>query len=299
MMNKKILKAHPITIFYLMRSYWFVFATPIIRVTIQYVFWKKAQYLVPLEVVALICVICVAIVGWLFTKIVIDSDKLTIKKGVFLKRQENFCFKKVFVISARRNVIDVVFGCVSCCINTESEKNNKENYNIKLSVSDANQLCREVYGTSNELPVSRHKSLRRFLTIPLLLVGAITAFVLLKTAFFGSFNYYELMFAAFSLGLSFYYGGVCYYNYKCSRLCLGDKVFAIGSVGLLPKTFCCHKGKLGVIKITQTPTDRHFATCKIKIKVRGESGDSVKIKNIDIKSVVRYINREINANIKV
>ncbi len=282
-----------------MRSYWFVFATPIIRVTIQYVFWKKAQYLVPLEVVALICVICVAIVGWLFTKIVLDSDKLIIKKGVFVKRKENICFKKVFGVSVKRNIADIIFGCVSCCVNTESEKNNKENYDIKLSVSDANQLCREVYGISNELSVERHKSLRRFLTIPLLLVVTVATFILIKIAFFGGFDYYELIFAVFSLGLSFYYGGVCYYNYKCSGICLGDKVFAIGSIGLLPKTFCCCKSKIGIIKITQTPTDRHFATCKIKIKVRGESGDSIKIKNIDLKNVVGYINQEFNADIKV
>ncbi len=299
MINKKTIRAHPITLFYLMRSYWFVFAAPIIRTTIQYLFFKKARQFVPVEAIALLFVICVAVVGWLFTKIIVTSDKLIVKKGFVFKKEEIIFFKKTFSISIRRNIVDILFGCVSCCVNTVSEKNKKKSFDIKLSANDANVLYKEVYGSIDGTNVEKQGKLRRFLTIPLLLVAAIFVLTLIKTKFFTNFDYYDLILTVFLLGFILYYGGVCLYNYKYGKLCIGDKIFAVGSVGLVPKTFCCSKNKVGIIKISQTPIDRRFKTCKIKITVSGESGDAIKTKNMKCESLVEAIDREFKFDIKV
>ena len=94
-----------------------------------------------------------------------------------------------------------------------------------------------------------------------------------------------------ALGIDLYYASVCYHNYKYGKLCVGRHLLASGSVGFTIRELYCSKNKIGVIKITHTPADRRFKTCKIKFTVRSENADSVKVKNIDIKAVKEYVNK--------
>ena len=141
------------------------------------------------------------------------------------------------------------------------------------------------------------RNLNRFLYIPaLLLLGIIGAGVALMIIF-PYFDRLVLFLTAVALCIDIYYASVCYHNYKFGKLCLGDFILASGSTGFTVRELYCDKNKIGVIKLYQTPADRRLETCKIKLVVRSESADGVKVKNLDLKTAIQQLNKTFKLNI--
>ncbi len=133
------------------------------------------------------------------------------------------------------------------------------------------------------------RALFRFLYIPTLFLLCIILIGIALSALFPYFDRLVLFLTLVLLGIDVYYATVCYRNYKYGGLSLGDCVLAAGSEGFIIRELYCNKNKIGVIKITQTPADRKYKTCKVKITVRSENADSVKVKNLDMATVEQKI----------
>ena len=141
-------------------------------------------------------------------------------------------------------------------------------------------------------------SLNRFLYIPavfgVLIVGVGIAFAI-------AFPYFDrliLFLTMIALCVDGYYASVCYHNYKHGKLCLSGSVQAVGSTGFKVRELYCDKRNVGVIKILQTPADRRLKTCKVKITVRSENADSVRVRNLDTKTMKTALNEQFNLDLK-
>lgn len=146
-------------------------------------------------------------------------------------------------------------------------------------------------------PLHTRLNLNRFLYIPMLLallILGIGAVLMIKLPYFDRL---VLFLAAVALCADGYYASVCYHNYKYGGLSISDCVRAVGSTGFNVRELYCRKNHIGVIKISQTPADRRFNTCKIKITVRSENADSVRVKNIDTNIVKSRLKEAFNLNI--
>ena len=139
------------------------------------------------------------------------------------------------------------------------------------------------------IPEQKPYNKRRFLYIPAIIAHVLIfgGMVLIMIFPYLSSLIIFLTTAAFIVDL--YYGGVCYHNYKNGKLCLGKQILAFGSKGFTIRELYCEKEKVAVIKMAQTPADRRYNTCKVKITIRSEAADSVKVKNIDKNAVLLQI----------
>lgn len=148
--------------------------------------------------------------------------------------------------------------------------------------------------------ISPNKSilnLNRFLFLPALLMLIIIGFGATLTIIFPYFDRVVMLLTAVAMCVDLYYASVCYHDYKYGQLCLGRCIFASGSQKFTVREMNCDTNKVGVIKIQQTPADRQFKTCKVKIVVRSENSDSVRVKNLMAKKVSHHINQTFNLNI--
>ncbi len=134
----------------------------------------------------------------------------------------------------------------------------------------------------------------RFLYIPaivlLALMGAGASLVII----FPFFDRLALFLTAVAMCADLYYASVCYHDYKYGKLRVIDGVEASGSVGFTVRELYCPKNCVGIIKISQTPADRHFKTCKIKITVRSENADSVRVKNLETNKIKEMLWQQFN-----
>lgn len=134
-------------------------------------------------------------------------------------------------------------------------------------------------------PERTNRNLKRFLYVPTLLALLVIAAGATGVLLFPYFDRLVVFLAAVLIGTDAYYASICYRNYRFGKLCLGKYILASGSFGFTVRELYCDKSKIGVIKISQTPADRRFNTCKVKLTVRSENADSVRVKNIDLKTV--------------
>lgn len=146
-------------------------------------------------------------------------------------------------------------------------------------------------------PLHTRLNLNRFLYIPMLLALIILGVGAALMIRFPYFDRLVLFLTAVALCVDGYYASVCYHNYKHGGLSISDCVQASGSTGFTVRELYCEKNRIGVIKISQTPADRRFNTCKIKITVRSENADSVRVKNIDTNTVKVRLKETFNLNI--
>lgn len=145
-------------------------------------------------------------------------------------------------------------------------------------------------------PKQTRINLNRFLYVPTLVALAIIGAGATLMVLFPYFDRFMLFLTVVALCVDAYYASVCYHGYRHGELRVADFVLACGSVGFTVRELYCEKNKIGVIKISQTPADRKFNSCKVKLTVRSENADSVRVKNLDAKSVKEAINKQFNLN---
>lgn len=291
-MNKKVFNAHPITAVFLLRSWWFVFTAPLVRITLQYFISKQAQKILLSEAVLLVLALIVSLIGWLSAKIVTHGNTLTIKKGVFVKTSVTINRSKLFGVSAKANLLFCAIGAVKCSFKTNAESN--KNCKIILKGKDFRKIGKSLNLMSDFPFVKRQKNAKRYFATPIsLFFATIVGFCIgsiLKEQII-VFNFSVMVFLWLFI---LFYGVLYYYDYKKGKLCIGKTIYAKTRSFFGIKTFCCNKGKVGIIKITQNPFDCRWHSCKIKITLLGEGGDAVGIKYIDYKSATEQIKTVFN-----
>lgn len=142
-------------------------------------------------------------------------------------------------------------------------------------------------------------NLYRFLYIPAIIAFLILGLAATLVFAFPYFDRLVIFLTAIALCIDGYYSSVCYNNYKLGKLCLSDSILVSGSSGFNVRKLYCDKSRIGVVKISQTPADRHFNTCKVKITVRSESADSAKVRNLDLDTVKTIVKKQFNINYDV
>ncbi|MBR3968640.1 MAG: PH domain-containing protein [Clostridia bacterium] len=286
-MIKTTLNAHPITIFFLLRRWWFAFTTPIVRMLLQYIISKKAQRVLLSEVVLLVIAVVLSVVSWLFTKVMVTGDSVTIKKGIFLKRCITIDIEQIFGVTIHKNFFYWLLGCVRCVFHTTAEDNNS--CKMYLKKGDIEKLNGVIGDNTKPDSLKRQNKLKRFLSIPVILLLSIILVFSIRVLFFGAFAGIEKYITIALCLLACFYGIGRYCDYRLGRLCIGECIYANSAFMLGTKSIYCNKNKLGIIKLSQNPLDCRHNTCKIKITSYGESGQNIKIKHIECDSAKKCI----------
>ena len=130
-------RAHPLMFFKIIKPYLFVLILPFIRAVVQFLTIGKSSGFILLEFIAVVFISVLAFCGCKSVKICAKKDEILIKKGFFIKSKTKINNLQVSSICIRQNIIDSVFGSVTCNINTEAGGISKNNFEFKLYKNDA------------------------------------------------------------------------------------------------------------------------------------------------------------------
>ena len=106
---------------------------------------------------------------------------------------------------------------------------------------------------------------------------------------FTDFGRVILFVTLIALALIFCYAYICLVEYKFGKIRLGDTVFAHSKKMMRTCELYCPKENVGEIKITRIFKDFKYNTCRVKITVRSESADSIRVRMLnyaDVKSEI-------------
>ncbi len=149
---------------------------------------------------------------------------------------------------------------------------------------------RKEYIESPRTPIARN----RFFLVPLIWFVLIVTTAMVSAILLEHFENAALFVTAVLLGFDLYYATVCYRNHKYGKISFGDSVVASGMVGFNVRELYCDKNNIGIIKITETPADRRYKTCKVKLIVRSEKADRIRVKILDTDTVISAIKQNYN-----
>ena len=278
-----VFRAHPLTIFIKLRSWWFVFTAPLVRRTIQLVLSREIQKILPSELVAFVLAFVAAVAGWISTKVVVCGKSLRIERGFVFKSCASIDFSRLLGMSARKGLFYILLKCVRCNFYTNLEKD--KNLEINLKPKDFDLLCDIVYGKVYIQPIKRQKKKRRFFVFPVTLLVTLIFIAYIKILFNDGVGLEYVIFLAAIL----IYGFMSWCEYKKGEIRLGNTVSLYGRYMFTVTKLCCRKADVGIIKVIQTPFDLKQDTCKIKIVLLGESSTKVKIRNVCHKKAICHI----------
>lgn len=282
-MNKTNFKLHPVAVLYMLRSYWYIFTAPFIRIIIQNVFFDRAARLLLSEKMILLLTSIYVILKWLRTDITVKNDKITINKGLLVKSYQVIKLSHVLSITTKQNILDILTGCATCCFNVEINLRGFAKNTFKIRARDTKALLIAAYGDTktSKLKIKRQK--RRYFTIPCLLI-AVTAVLMSIIGFFYQNTQRVMILTVMLLMIEFCYVLFCYVNFKRSNIFIGDVIYAQGTSAFGLYSICCYKSKVETVKISQSLIDKRHNTCKIHLLLYVNRGRRLKIKNADLYS---------------
>lgn len=227
------------------------------------------------------------------------DEKLEIRSGFFVKRHTVFNKRSVNDVCIEQTPLMRLFHAFSLRASVAGYGDGKNERAIVVPCGRDKEIkdCFSIYfphlqsvGTSLKAP-HNYRNGRRFLFVPTLLSVLTVLAAVIEGLLFPEFISLILFVNSILLTVIVYYGNVCLKDYRTARISFGENIFASGSVGLSRRKLYCEKEKIGIIKISRTPADRKYKTCKVKLTVCSESADSIRIKNIDYLSVCENIEK--------
>ena len=89
----------------------------------------------------------------------------------------------------------------------------------------------------------------------------------------------------------FYYAYICLFEYKYGKIKFGNSIMAKSTKGFRTCRLYCPKEKVGEIKITRFFTDFYYRSCRVRITVRSEGADTIRVRHLNYYEVMREIYR--------
>ena len=129
----------------------------------------------------------------------------------------------------------------------------------------------------------------RFLFMPGVYFILITAVSITLALIFEDFGKLILFSTAVILGIDLYFAYISLMESRFGKIHLGETVFAHSTKNLRITELYCPKENIGEIKIHRFLTDFTQNTCRIRITVRSESADSIRVRMLPYDEVKQEI----------
>lgn len=129
----------------------------------------------------------------------------------------------------------------------------------------------------------------RFLFLPGVYLLLITALSITLALIFDDFSKLILFVTALTLAVNLYFAHISLKECKFGKVVLGDTIFAHSTKNLRITELYCPKENVGEIKIHRFFTDFPQKTCRIRITVRSESADSIRVRMLPYDEVKQEI----------
>lgn len=140
------LKSHPLMIFDSVQPFLWVLIIPLVKAIWQILKNGEIDCVLGLEMILLASVFLIAAVKWFFFKLICDDEKIIIEKGLLFKSRSEILRENISSVQTERNPLDMLFGAVTCRINTEAGLRNRSDFCFKLSLKDSKRLSELLYG---------------------------------------------------------------------------------------------------------------------------------------------------------
>lgn len=226
-------------------------------------------------------------------KLFLQDEKLEVRSGFFVRLRTSFRKSAINDIRVEQTPIMLLLRRYAMKVSVGGYGNGKGESEVIIPLGNDNEMKKRLVDYFSFLinenkgirPKRDHLTQSRFLFWPAiyLIIAIVTAIVLsfkfedfTRFVFFLTCVIFAFIFCRAYLGL---------FEYNKGTVKLGDNIFCRSNTGLRTCEIYCPKENVGEIKLIRFPTDLFYKTCRIKIAVRSERADSLRVRHLDYEAV--------------
>lgn len=143
---KKIYRAHPLMLLSFIKPFLFILIIPFIKAALQYILSGSITDVLGLEMTILSGICIWAIVRCISFRLICEENSVTVECGVFFRKKAKIKISSLSSVKTEQNPLDMLFRAVTFNINTEAGSKRRSDFKFKLSLKDAKEVSRLLYG---------------------------------------------------------------------------------------------------------------------------------------------------------
>lgn len=125
----------------------------------------------------------------------------------------------------------------------------------------------------------------RFLFMPAIYFLTVTAVSIICALSFDDLTRFIFFLTVVFCSMILYLAYLGLFEYYHSRISFGDNIFARSSRALRTVDMYCPKERVGEIRIVRFPPDRWYKTCRVRVLVRSERADNIRVRHLNYETV--------------
>lgn len=231
-------------------------------------------------------------------RLFLEKDKIEVKSGFFVRKRTSFKKTSVNDVKIEQTPLMRLIKQFSMKVSVGGYSDSKQESAVIIPCGRHGEIKRQfslyfpfMTPDGESVHASRDRATRnRFFYLPRL-YAFFTLLVSVPSMFIFKYFYRLILFISFVvMAVILYYANLCLYDYRFGKVRFGrENVYAKSSVGLHNCELCCPKERIGQIKLIRNPVDIRRGTCKVRITVRSESADSIRVRHLDYKTVKKNV----------
>ncbi len=230
-------------------------------------------------------------------KLFLGDDKLEIRSGFFSRTRTSFRKSAINDVRIEQTPLMTLSNRYAMKVSVGGYGDSKSESAVIMPCSKKSEIKE---GFSLYFPFLKPKGKKvranqdtftksRFLFMPSVYLTSVLALAITLAVIFKDFGRLILFITAISLIVVFYFAHISLLECKFGKIILGKTVFAHSTKGLRITELYCPKENVGEIKIRRFLTDFSRDTCRIRITVRSESADSIRVRMLPYSEVKQEI----------
>lgn len=226
-------------------------------------------------------------------KLFLGKDKLEVRSGIIVRTRTSFRKSAINNIKVEQTLIMRLLKRFALKVSVGGYGDVKSESEVVIPLGKNKEIKDKLkkffpFFTTAKQGISPQKSRltqSRFLFLPTVYFVGVTALAVWCAFWFDNLTRFVvfLTFVACSWIVLYAYMGL--FQYYHSTISFGDNLFARSNKGLRTFEMYCPKENVGEIRITRFPPDRWYKTCRVRVLVRSERADTIRVRHIDYETV--------------
>ncbi len=230
-------------------------------------------------------------------KLFVGQKKLEVRAGIFVRERTSFRKSAINNLKTEQTLLMQIMKRYALKVSVGGYGDTKSESEVVIPLGAKKEIdnklskyfSRFVGEKEGIRPKRSHLTESRFYFMPaiyLLIVGLLSIFFVIT---FDDLTRFIVFTTAVIAGWILCYAYMGIYEYKYATISFGDNIYARSSRGLRTYELYCPKENIGEIRLIRFIPDRYYKTCRVRVLVRSERADNIRVRHLDYETVKNQV----------
>ncbi len=230
-------------------------------------------------------------------KLFIGKKKLEVRSGIIVRTRTSFRKSAINNIRAEQSLLMHLIHRYALKVSVGGYGDVKSESEVIIPLAAKKEINNKLlkyfpsFAAKGEgiIPKRSYLTESRFLFMPVIYLLCMVAVSVFSVVTFENLTTFIVFLTAVIGGLIILLAYMGLFEYKHSTISFGDNIFARSSRGFRTVEVYCPKENIGEIKLVRFIPDRWYKTCRVRILVRSERADNIRVRHLDYETVQKEV----------